>query len=158
MPTPNTFSASIDANPNSAMLISSAAMPKLTTVTGMASTWITGFIEALISAIKRANAAYARSLFPPTAWIPGRSQHMIPQAIVITNQLIRNLFMITSIGVIMHLRTRTYHICPFRQTGLRSCFGSSGIAYRRAMEKQRLASGSRAVRGCGGRCNDRRVR
>ncbi len=30
---------------------------------------------------------------------------MIPQAIVITNQLIRNLFMITSIGVIMHLRT-----------------------------------------------------
>lgn len=25
--------------------------------------------------------------------------------------------MITSIGVIMHLRTRTYHICPFRQAG-----------------------------------------
>lgn len=65
--------------------------------------------------------------------------------------------MITSIGVIMHLRTRPYHICPFRQAGLRSCFGSSGIAYRQAVEKQELASGSRAVRGCGGRRNDRRV-
>lgn len=61
------------------------------------------------------------------------------------------------IGVIMHSRTRTYHICPFRQDGLRSCFGSSGIAHRQAMEKQRLVSGSRAVRGCGGRRNDRRA-
>ena len=30
--------------------------------------------------------------------------------------------MITSIGVIMHLRTRTYHICPFRQDGLAERF------------------------------------
>ncbi|MFY4636412.1 hypothetical protein ACOVJL_06125 [Scardovia wiggsiae] len=39
----------------------------------------------------------------------------------------------------------------------RSGFGSSRIAYRQAVEKQELASGSRTVKDCGGWCDDGRV-